>query len=505
LAPLLELRHISKAYPGVQALGDVSFAVARGEVHALLGANGAGKSTLIKILAGAVQRDAGEIEFAGEHIGSTDPHDAANRGIAVLYQEPALVPYLTVEQNIFLGQEQTGLFGLLRRDRQHGEATAVLADFADWIDPAEPVAALRTSERQLVALAKALMRKPKLLILDEPTASMTEREIAGLFSIIDRTRRKGAAILYISHRLEEVYAIADRMTVLRDGRHVTTAKPSDLSRAELVTLIAGREMRSETRHSSKTRGEALLVAKGLARDGAFKDISFKVHAGEILAFAGLVGAGRTEIARALLGADPLDAGTINYPLGDVQVRNPAQGLMAGIAMVPEDRKRTGIVPRMSVADNLLMSSITRHANRVGLIDISRAGAAIAAAVEGLDIRPRGSEARPVETLSGGNQQKVVLGRAVASGAKILILDEPTAGVDVGAKAEIHRLVTDLAAQGHGILLISSEMEELLSLADRILVIREGRLVRELEGHGASSLEVIRSALGEHEMELVDVE
>jgi ABC-type sugar transport system ATPase subunit len=505
LPSLLELRHISKAYPGVQALDDVSFAVTRGEVHALLGANGAGKSTLIKILAGAVQRDAGEIEFDGVRVGDTDPHDAAVRGIAVLYQEPALVPHLSVEQNMFLGQEQTGRFGLVRRDQQRRQASAILAEVADWIDPADSVAALRASERQLVALAKSLLRTPKLLILDEPTASMTEREIGGLFTIIDRTRRNGTAILYISHRLEEVYTIADRMTVLRDGRHVATAKPEDLPRPELVAMIAGREMRAAAGRETTTPGEPLLEAQGLARDGVFRDISFKVHAGEIVALAGLVGAGRTEIARAVLGADPLDAGTIRFPGGDLQVRDPAQGLKAGVAMVPEDRKRTGIVPQMSVADNLLMSSIARYANPAGLIDRPRARAAIAAAVEGLDIRPRGSESRPVETLSGGNQQKVVLGRAVASGAKVLILDEPTAGVDVGAKAEIHRLVTELAAGGHGILLISSEMEEVLNLADRILVIREGRLVRELEGHGASSLDVIRSALGEHQMEPVNVE
>jgi ribose transport system ATP-binding protein len=505
LPSLLELRHISKAYPGVQALDDVSFAVTRGEVHALLGANGAGKSTLIKILAGAVQRDAGEIDFDGVRVGNTDPHDAAVRGIAVLYQEPALVPYLSVEQNMFLGQEQTGRFGLVRREQQRRQASAILAEVADWIDPAGSVGALRTSERQLVALAKSLLRTPKLLILDEPTASMTEREIGGLFSIIDRTRRDGTAILYISHRLEEVYTIADRMTVLRDGRHVATVKPADLPRAELVTMIAGREMRAEARRNVTAPGAPILVAQGLAREGVFRDISFKVHAGEIVALAGLVGAGRTEIARAVLGADPLDEGTIRFPKGDLRVRDPAQGLKAGVAMVPEDRKKTGIVPQMSVADNLLMSSIARYANPLGLINRLRARASVAATVEELDIRPRGSETRPVETLSGGNQQKVVLGRAVASGAKVLILDEPTAGVDVGAKAEIHRLVTDLAAQGHGILLISSEMEEVLNLADRILVIREGRLVRELEGHGASSLDVIRSALGEQQMEPTHVE
>jgi ABC-type sugar transport system ATPase subunit len=501
--PLLALQHISKAFPGVQALHDVSFAVERGEVHALLGANGAGKSTLIKILAGAVQRDAGEIEFDGLRVGTTDPHEAAGRGIAVLYQEPALVPHLSVSQNIFLGRERTGRLGLLRRAEQRRHAREILAAVADWIDPDAPVAALRASERQLVALAKSLLQAPKLMILDEPTASMTAREIRGLFAIIDRTRRSGAAIIYITHRLEEVYAIADRMTVLRDGRHVATARPADLPRADLVTLIAGRELRGEARPAAAVPGQPLLVAEGLSREGVFSDVSFTIRAGEIVALAGLVGAGRTEIARAILGADPLDRGTLRFPHGDGPVRDPAGGLKAGIAMVPEDRKRTGIVPQMSVADNLLMSSIGRYANRIGLIDRVQARAAVARSVEGLDIRPRGSEQRPVETLSGGNQQKVVLGRAIASGAPVLVLDEPTAGVDVGAKAEIHRLITGLAARGHGILLISSETEEVLTLADRILVIREGRLARELEGHGASSLDVIRSALGETQREPAD--
>ncbi len=500
MPPILELSGISKAYPGVQALSEVTFSVAGGEVHALLGANGAGKSTLIKVLAGAVARDAGEITFNGVRIGQTDPHDAAERGIAVLYQEPALVPYLSVAQNIFLGQERSGRLGLLRRDDQRRQAADIMASVADWIDPEAQVATLRTSERQLVALAKALLRKPKLLILDEPTASMTDREIAGLFAIIDRMRTAGESVLYISHRLEEVYSIADRMTVLRDGRHIATARPADLARPDLVTLIAGGEVHSEVRRAANVPGAPLLVAEELGRDGVFSGISFTIHAGEILALAGLVGAGRTEIARTILGADPLDHGTIRFPNGGQKVRNPADALNAGVAMVPEDRKRTGIVPQMSVADNLLMSSVAQVANSVGLIDAARARAAVTGSVERLDIRPRGASGRPVETLSGGNQQKVVLGRAVASGARVLILDEPTAGIDVGAKAEIHRLISDLAAKGHGILLISSETEEILALADRILVIREGRLVRILEGHGASSLDLVRSALGEQQTE-----
>ncbi len=410
------------------------------------------------------------------------------------------MPFLSAEQNIFLGQEPTDRFGLVRRDEQRRRAAEVLASVATWIEPGQRVETLRASERQLVALAKALLRAPKLLILDEPTASMTDPEIRGLFAIIDETRRAGASVLYISHRLEEVYTIADRVTVLRDGRHIATASVKDVSRDDLVSMIAGRELRAETRRARTPHGQPLLVAQGLARVGVFSDISFTVHAGEIVALAGLVGAGRTEIARALFGADHLDAGVVHLPGGDGPVLDPAHAVRAGLAMVPEDRKGQGIVPMMSVADNLLLSSLPQHTRVSGLIDRVGSGGAVAHAVEQFDIRPRGAETRPVETLSGGNQQKVVLGRAIASGATILILDEPTAGVDVGAKAEIHRLVLGLAGEGKGVLLISSEMEEILTLADRILVIREGRLVQELVGHGASSLDVIRSALGEKQLE-----
>jgi ABC-type sugar transport system ATPase subunit len=291
--------------------------------------------------------------------------------------------------------------------------------------------------------------------------------------------------------------------VLRDGKHVFTSPMKEVTRSELVDQIAGREVRTEERRAGAAHGAPSLSVQNIRRDGVFADISFTVHQGEIVALAGLVGAGRSEIARAVFGADPLDGGRINYPHGKAKVSTPAEAVGAGVAMIPEDRKGQGLIPKMSVGDNVVLSSIPKFAGRVGLIHRKRLRAAVARIVQQLDIRPRGAEARPVETLSGGNQQKVLLARAIESGAPVLILDEPTAGVDVGAKAEIHRLVVQLAAEGKGVLLISSEMEEVLALADRILVVREGRLVQELPGHSASSLDLIKSALGENEQRTAD--
>ena len=494
---LVTLSQISKQYPGVQALDCLSFSVARGEVHALLGANGAGKSTLIKILAGAVQRDSGDIVFDGQHLDELDPHSAAGLGVVCLFQDPALVPFLSIEQNIFLGLEDTGRYGLLRIGPQRAKARDLLQQLGLHLNPAQPVGGLRTSERQFVALARALLRNPKLLILDEPTASMTDPEIAKLFEIIRSLRDRGTSVIYVTHRLEDVFQICETVTVLRDGRHVRTCLASELSRGELVDLIAGREMRKEDRRQDYERGPVLLRARNLGCTGVFQGVSFELYRGEILALAGLVGAGRTEIARAICGADPFDEGEVTFPRKGIRVDTPADAVRAGVIMVPEDRKTQGIVPKMSVGDNLVLSSIWRLAGSLaGWIDRRKVGTIVAQHVQQLDIRPRGAEQRTIDTLSGGNQQKVLLARAMESGADVLILDEPTAGVDVGTKADIQRLVRGLTEQGKGILLVSSETDEVLALADRILVVREGRIVRELVGPKASSSSILKSALGE---------
>jgi ABC-type sugar transport system ATPase subunit len=495
---LLTVRNVSKSYPGVQALDAVSFSVAPGVVHALLGANGAGKSTLIKILSGSVSRDSGEIVFDGTSVALSNPHEAAAVGIACLYQEPALVPGLTVEQNIFLGREKANGLGIIDTGAQRAGTEELLRRVAPRLRAGEPVARLRTSERQLVALAKALRGNAKLVIMDEPSASMTEAEITSLFETISQLKASGTSIIYITHRLEEVFRVADFVTVLRDGRRILSAPIDSVSREQLVETIAGGALESVERDTRRDPGDVLLEARNLRRAGFFEDISFQIRAGEIVGLSGLVGAGRSEIARALLCADPLDSGTVTYPKASRKVRDPAAAVLAGVAMIPEDRKNQAVIPAMSVTENLILSSLRFLVGPFAALRKSRVEETVVRNVERFDIRPRGAEGRPLGTLSGGNQQKVILARAIESGADVLILDEPTAGVDVGAKTEIHRHVHDMAAAGKGILLISSETEEMLALADRILVIREGRLIREIEGHGANALEIMRGLLGETE-------
>jgi ribose transport system ATP-binding protein len=495
---LLEVRGVSKSYPGVQALESVSFAIAPGEVHALVGANGAGKSTLIKILAGSVQRDAGEILFEGRPVALADPHEAGAIGIACLYQDPALVPGLTVQQNIFLGREKANRLGIIDIGAQRARADELLRQVAPHLKPSDPVSRLRMSERQLVALARALRGNAKLVIMDEPSASMTDAEIAALFATIVQLQAAGTSIIYITHRLEEVFRIANSVTVLRDGRHILSEPTAKVSRQQLVEMIAGGELEAAARGEQRAPGVALLSIKGLHRKGFFEDISFEVRAGEIVGLAGLVGAGRSEIARSIFRADPLDGGAISYPKKDIRVGDPWGAVRSGVAMIPEDRKNQAVIPAMSVTENLILSALRFLTGPISAISANRVRDLVARNVARFNIRPRGAEDRPIRTLSGGNQQKVILARAIESAADVLILDEPTAGVDVGAKAEIHRHILDMADSGKGVLLISSETEEMLALADRILIIREGRLIREIEGHGANVLEIMRGLLGEVE-------
>jgi ABC-type sugar transport system ATPase subunit len=502
---LLELKGISKAFPGVQALDKVSFRITQGEVHALLGANGAGKSTLIKILAGAVARDAGEIIFNKMSVGLKSPNEATLLGIACIFQEPALVPMLTVEQNIFLGHEKINKYGWINSVEQCGEVQELLNQIAPHVLPHQLIRDLRTSERQLVALIRALMFNPQLIIMDEPSASMTAQETERLFSAIQVLLEAKKSVLYVTHRLDEVFRIANSITVLRDGRHVRTCPISSVTKPELVNLIAGREIRVEVRDTGEsTQGQCLLDVKNISRFGSFENISFKVHAGEIVALTGLVGAGQSEIVRAIYGADVLNSGQITYPNGKQKISSPFASVEAGLVMVPEDRKIQGIIPKMSVSDNLMLSSIQRHTRPIsGLIRSRQVEETVKYQIDQLNIQPPGTEERALETLSGGNQQKVIIARGIESQAKVIILDQPTAGVDVGAKTEIHRIIHELASQGKGILLISLEVEEVLLLANRILVIRDGKLVRELSGISASSLDVMKLALDKEIEERVD--
>ena len=434
--------------------------------------------------------------FNGARAALSDPREAAELGIVCIFQEPALVPGLTAEQNIFLGREQTKRFGWIAANNQRDQALALLAEVAPQVSPTQKVRSLRTSERQLVALAKALLADAKLIIMDEPSASMTAQETELLFAAIARLRTKGTSIIYITHRLDEIFQVADSVTVLRDGRHIRTCPIDEVTRGELVNLIVGREVRVEERERETGEvGRCLLEVRNLTRRPAFADISFKVHAGEIVALTGLVGAGHAEIVRTICGADLPDGGTVIYPKPDGRISSPYDAVQAGVVMIPEDRKRQGIVPKMSVGRNIVMTSIDRYARPLSrLTDAQRVEAAVKRHVERLNIQPRGAEKRTLETLSGGNQQKVIIARGIEAEADVLIFDQPTAGVDVGAKTEIHQIICELANEGKGVLLISLEVEEVLSVADRILVIRDGRLVRELNGITASSHDVLQHAL-----------
>jgi ABC-type sugar transport system ATPase subunit len=496
-SPLLEISQVSKAYPGVQALRNVSFTAGRGEVHALLGANGAGKSTLIKILMGAVARDSGTITFEGKPLTTITPQIATHLGIACIFQDPALIPLLTVEQNIFLGHEMTRAFGWVAQRQQRERARALLAPIAPHLAPTQLVQRLRTTDRQLVALAKALLAGNRLVIMDEPTASMSETEIRTLFNAIERLKAAGVCVIYVTHRLEEVFQVADTVTVLRDGEHIFTRPVRSLNKTELINSIIGRELRIEKRRSDVSVGEPVIQVRRLSSAGSFTDISFTVHAGEIVALAGLVGSGRSEIARAILGADHYEHGEIHDPARRRPVRSPAAAVRAGLVMIPEDRKSQGIIPKMTTADNMMLSAVRRFSlPLVGWVRRARVRQAVQGTAQALELRPAGAEERLIESLSGGNQQKALIARAIQSQARLLIFDEPTAGVDVGAKAEIHHLIMNLARDGRAILLISSEIEEVLTLADRILVLRAGRIVGELKGESATSHDILHRALGE---------
>ena len=426
-------------------------------------------------------------------------------GIACIFQEPALVPMLNVEQNIFLGREKVNKYGWINTVEQCGEIKILLDQIAPHVSPRQLIRDLRTSERHLVALIRALMFNPQLIIMDEPSASMTAQETERLFSAIQVLLEAKKSVLYVTHRLDEVFRIVNSITVLRDGRHVRTCLINEVTKPELVNLIAGREIRVEVRDAAEAaKGQCLLDVKNISRHGLFENISFNVHAGEIVALTGLVGAGQSEIVRAIFGADLLDSGLITYPNGKDSAASPYEAIKAGLVMVPEDRKIQGIIPRMSVSNNLMLSSIQRYTRPIsGLIRSRQVEETVGYQFKQLNIQPPGAEGRALETLSGGNQQKVVIARGIESQASVIILDQPTAGVDVGAKAEIHRIIRELASKGKGILLISLEVEEVLLLANRILVIRDGKLVRELSGISASSLDVMKLALDKEIEERVD--
>jgi rhamnose transport system ATP-binding protein len=494
MTPLLRLTDVAKSFGGVRALREVSFELLPGEVHALVGENGAGKSTLIKVVTGAHRPDTGTVEVAGQLVSDLDPQAAKALGIAVIYQQPALFPDLTVAENVALGLEPPGGWRRVRWADRRRRAAELLAAVGAAIDPDADVRHLTMPQQQLVEIARAVGSGAKVVVVDEPTASLSGREVENLFRIVGGLKAKGVGVVYVSHRLDELPRIADRVTVLRDGAGVGTRPMADVTRAELIRMMVGREVAALYPKVPATVGGVVLETRGLGcRAGGVSGVSLAVRAGEVLGRAGLVGAGRTEQARVLFGLTPADRGDILLWGKPVRIDAPATAAALGIAYAPEDRRRHGVIPELPVAANV-SRAVLRRASRSGLLDFARERHLAEEYVRALGVKAE-TVAAAVGTLSGGNQQKVALARWLAADPAVIILDEPTQGVDVGAKAEIHRLMGDLAARGMAVVMISSELPEVLGMSDRVAVMHGGTVVGTLGRAEATQEKVLELALG----------
>ena len=490
---LLSATSITKSYGAVRALRGVSFDLRAGEVHALVGENGAGKSTLIKVITGAERADTGTLHVDGRVVAHMDPAASRALGIAAIYQQPSLFPHLSVAENIAMAVERPKLFQPVDWKRRAETAAAVLSRLGASLDPGRLVETLSMPEQQIVEIAKAIGADARVVVMDEPTASLAEREVEGLFRVVRRLREQHVGIIYISHRLEEVFAIADRITVLRDGRTVDTRAAGDMTRGELIRAMVGRDVDAVFPKAPVTPGPPALEVRSLGCAAAgIHDVSLTLHRGEILGLAGLVGSGRSELARTLFGLTPADAGTILINGAPVRVGSPAQAIRAGLAYVPEDRRRHGVVLDMSIAANASLASLG-SVSSYGLIDRGRERAAAAAYVDKLRIKTP-SVLAEVATLSGGNQQKVALARWLSTNPSVIILDEPTQGVDIGAKAEIHALMQMLVERGLAILMISSELPEILGMSDRVAVMHQGTVRGVLPRAEATQSRILALAL-----------
>jgi len=486
---LLEVRNVSKRFPGVVALDDVSLQLRCGTVHALIGENGAGKSTLMKIIAGVYTPDAGELRLRGSAVHLSSPRQALQNGIAMIHQELNLLPYMSVAENIWICREPLNACGVIRHRELHRRTHALLERLRIDIDPQAEVRTLSIAARQMVEIAKALSYESELLIMDEPTSALTETEAQHLFAIIRELQAQGKGILYITHKMDELFEIADQVSVLRDGKHIGTDSPRNLTRHELIRMMVGRELSQIFPREPARPGAVVLSAHELTLEQQFHDISFDLHAGEILGIAGLLGSGRSKLAETLFGLTAASSGRLSIEGCEVRVDSPRAAMARGMAFVTEDRKETGCFLALSVLENLEISVLNRDFVRFGFVRQRAVTQACAAMSRLLRVKTPDLHER-IGNLSGGNQQKVLLGRWLLSGPKILILDEPTRGVDVGAKAEIHQLIARLVAQGMAVLMISSEMPEILGMSHRIMVMHEGRVTGILEREQADQVKIM---------------
>jgi ribose transport system ATP-binding protein len=492
-APLLRMTGIEKRYPGVHALKGVDLELHAGEVLALLGENGAGKSTMIKVLGGACIPDAGKIFIEGQEAAIRQPIDAQRAGIGIIYQEFNLVPALSARENIFLGSERARA-GFIRASEEHREAQALFERIGVGIDPETPCSRLSVAQQQVVEIAKALARNARVIVMDEPSATLTPKEVERLFGIIRDLKRQNIGVIYISHRLDEIYAIADRAMIMRDGEHIATRKVAEIQRSDLIEMMVGRKIDQEFPREKREIGGVRLSVKQLRSGAKVRDVSFDVRRGEVLGITGLVGSGRTETVRLIFGADRREGGTIELDGRALKVQNPADAIREGICLLTEDRKSQGLVLKQSVVENFALPNL-RAFTSMGFVKQNSVADAFDVYVDQIRIKIPNHE-QLAQNLSGGNQQKVVLAKWLQRNAEVIIFDEPTRGIDVGAKYEIYLLINRLAASGKAIIVISSELPEVLGISDRILVMHEGRVVGEVgDVPAATQQQIMAMAIG----------
>ncbi|TGQ28810.1 sugar ABC transporter ATP-binding protein [Mesorhizobium sp. M00.F.Ca.ET.216.01.1.1] len=492
--PRLQFDGISKVFPAVRALNDVSFSVGAGEIHGLLGENGAGKSTLLRVLSGVYRPTVGSVLIDGQPVTLNNPVAARAAGVAMIHQELQQVPRLSVAQNMFLGHPITrGVFVASRE--QERRAAGALAALDSSIDPAAPLGSLKVAQRQIVEIARALLDSARIVAMDEPTSSLTPSEFERLAEVIAGLARDGVAVVYVSHKLDEVFGICQRATIMRDGVVVDSIDLAKVSEKAVVSMMVGRELAQE-QHRSHASGDVRLKVRGLASAKKVRGVSFDLHRGEVLGIAGLVGSGRTELLRLLAGADRASAGTVEIGGKPIRLSTPRDAIAAGIGLVPEERKREGIVPLRSITSNMALASMGVFAPR-GVIDHRGLKRVAAEKMKRVNLRPFLLD-RPIRLFSGGNQQKAIIGRWLAAGTRILLFDEPTRGIDVGAKAEIYHLIEELAAEGHSVVVVSSELPEVIRLADRVLVMRDGAVAAELERASLSEQAIAAHAIPQSE-------